>query len=214
MTPRDQQTPKNSMDKKEPYLALIPMVVEQTNRGERAYDIYSRLLRDNIIFIGTPIDDNVANSVTAQLLFLEAEDPEKDVQLYINSPGGSVTAGMAIYDTMQFIRPGIATICIGQAASAAALLLAAGTHGKRYALPNSRVLIHQPSMGGLSGQATDIDIHAREILRMRANLNEIMAKHTGQSLEKIERDVERDFWMSAQQAAEYGMVDEIIFKHK
>lgn len=214
MTPRDRQTPKNSMDKKEPYLALIPMVVEQTNRGERAYDIYSRLLRDNIIFIGTPIDDNVANSVTAQLLFLEAEDPEKDVQLYINSPGGSVTAGMAIYDTMQFIRPGIATICIGQAASAAALLLAAGTHGKRYALPNSRVLIHQPSMGGLSGQATDIDIHAREILRMRANLNEIMAKHTGQSLEKIERDVERDFWMSAQQAAEYGMVDEIIFKHK
>lgn len=214
MTPRDRQTPKNSMDKKEPYLALIPMVVEQTNRGERAYDIYSRLLRDNIIFIGTPIDDNVANSVTAQLLFLEAEDPEKDVQLYINSPGGSVTAGMAIYDTMQFIRPSIATICIGQAASAAALLLAAGTHGKRYALPNSRVLIHQPSMGGLSGQATDIDIHAREILRMRANLNEIMAKHTGQSLEKIERDVERDFWMSAQQAAEYGMVDEIIFKHK
>ncbi|HEX5484312.1 MAG TPA: ATP-dependent Clp endopeptidase proteolytic subunit ClpP [Terriglobia bacterium] len=195
-------------------MALIPMVVEQTNRGERAYDIYSRLLRDNIIFIGTPIDDNVANSVTAQLLFLEAEDPEKDVQLYINSPGGSVTAGMAIYDTMQFIRPSIATICIGQAASAAALLLAAGTHGKRYALPNSRVLIHQPSMGGLSGQATDIDIHAREILRMRASLNEIMAKHTGQSLEKIEHDVERDFWMSAQQASEYGMVDEIIFKHK
>lgn len=195
-------------------MTLIPMVVEQTNRGERAYDIYSRLLRDNIIFIGTPIDDNVANLVTAQLLFLAAEDPEKDVQLYINSPGGSVTAGMAIYDTMQFIRPDVTTICIGQAASAAALLLAAGAPNKRYALPNSRVLIHQPSMGGLSGQATDIDIHAREILRMRANLNEIMAKHTGQSLEKVERDVERDFWMSAQQAQEYGMIDEIIFKHK
>lgn len=202
------------MNKNDSYLTLIPMVVEQTNRGERAYDIYSRLLRDNIIFIGTPIDDNVANLVTAQLLFLEAEDPEKDVQLYINSPGGSVTAGLAIYDTMQFIRPSVATICIGQAASAAALLLAAGTAGKRYALPNSRVLIHQPSMGGLSGQATDIDIHAREILRMRANLNEIMAKHTGQSMEKIERDVERDFWMNAEQAQEYGMVDEIIFKHK
>ncbi|MGH9405101.1 MAG: ATP-dependent Clp endopeptidase proteolytic subunit ClpP [Terriglobia bacterium] len=195
-------------------MTLIPMVVEQTNRGERAYDIYSRLLRDNIIFIGTPIDDNVANLVTAQLLFLEAEDPEKDVQLYINSPGGSVTAGLAIYDTMQFIRPNVATICIGQAASAAALLLAAGTAGKRYALPNSRVLIHQPSMGGLSGQATDIDIHAREILRMRANLNEIMAKHTGQNLEKIEHDVERDFWMNADQAHDYGMIDEIIFKHK
>jgi len=198
----------------EPRLALIPMVVEQTNRGERAYDIYSRLLRDNIIFIGTPIDDNIANLVTAQLLFLEAEDPEKDVQLYINSPGGVVTAGLAIYDTMQFIRPDVATICIGQAASVAALLLAAGTPGKRFALPNSRVLIHQPSMGGLSGQATDIDIHAREILRMRANINEIMARHTGQSLEKIERDVERDFWMVADQAREYGMIDEIIFKHK
>ncbi|HTV56016.1 MAG TPA: ATP-dependent Clp endopeptidase proteolytic subunit ClpP [Terriglobia bacterium] len=202
------------MKKNEPQLALIPMVVEQTNRGERAYDIYSRLLRDNIIFIGTPIDDNVANLATAQLLFLAAEDPEKDVQLYINSPGGSVTAGMAIYDTMQFIRPDVTTICIGQAASAAALLLAAGAQGKRFALPNSRVLIHQPSMGGLSGQATDIDIHAREILRMRASLNEIMAKHTGQTLEKIEHDVERDFWMSAQQAQEYGMIDEIIYKHK
>ncbi|MGH9357420.1 MAG: ATP-dependent Clp endopeptidase proteolytic subunit ClpP [Terriglobia bacterium] len=195
-------------------MALIPMVVEQTNRGERAYDIYSRLLRDNIIFIGTPIDDNIANLATAQLLFLDAEDPEKDVQLYINSPGGSVTAGMAIYDTMQFIRADVATICIGQAASAAALLLAAGTRGKRYALPNSRVLIHQPSMGGLSGQATDIDIHAREILRMRSNINEIMAKHTGQSMEKIEHDVERDFWMNAPQARDYGMVDEIISKHK
>lgn len=197
-----------------PVMTLIPMVVEQTNRGERAYDIYSRLLRDNIIFIGTPIDDNVANLVTAQLLFLEAEDPEKDVSLYINSPGGVVTAGMAIYDTMQFIRPDVATICIGQAASVAALLLSAGTHGKRFALPNSRVLIHQPTMGGLSGQATDIDIHAREILRVRAGLNEIMAKHTGQPLEKVERDVERDFWMNAQQAREYGIVDEIIEKHK
>jgi len=195
-------------------MTLIPMVVEQTNRGERAYDIYSRLLRDNIIFIGTPIDDNVANLVTAQLLFLAAEDPEKDVSLYINSPGGIVTAGMAIYDTMQFIKPNVATICIGQAASVAALLLAAGTPGKRFALPNSRVLIHQPSMGGLSGQATDIDIHAREILRIRASLNEIMAKHTGQPLEKIEHDVERDFWMSAQQAREYGIIDEIIVKHK
>jgi ATP-dependent Clp protease protease subunit len=195
-------------------MTLIPMVVEQTNRGERAYDIYSRLLRDNIIFIGTPIDDNVANLVTAQLLFLEAEDPEKDVSLYINSPGGVVTAGMAIYDTIQFIRPDVATICIGQAASVAALLLSAGTPGKRFALPNSRVLIHQPTMGGLSGQATDIDIHAREILRIRASLNEIMAKHTGQPVEKIERDVERDFWMSAQQAREYGIVDEIIYKHK
>ncbi|HEV2247117.1 MAG TPA: ATP-dependent Clp endopeptidase proteolytic subunit ClpP, partial [Terriglobia bacterium] len=188
-------------------MTLIPMVVEQTNRGERAYDIYSRLLRDNIIFIGTPIDDNVANLVTAQLLFLEAEDPDKDVSLYINSPGGVVTAGMAIYDTMLFIRPDVATICIGQAASVAALLLSAGTHGKRFALPNSRVLIHQPTMGGLSGQATDIDIHAREILRVRAGLNEIMARHTGQPLEKIERDVERDFWMNAQQAREYGIVD-------
>jgi len=198
----------------QPNMTLIPMVVEQTNRGERAYDIYSRLLRDNIIFIGTPIDDNVANLVTAQLLFLEAEDPDKDVSLYINSPGGVVTAGMAIYDTMQFIRPDVAAICIGQAASIAALLLAAGTPGKRYALPNARVLIHQPTIGGLSGQATDIDIHAREILRIRASLNEIMAKHTNQPIEKVERDVERDFWMSAQQAREYGIIDEIIYKHK
>ncbi|HLW79645.1 MAG TPA: ATP-dependent Clp endopeptidase proteolytic subunit ClpP [Terriglobia bacterium] len=195
-------------------MTLIPMVVEQTNRGERAYDIYSRLLRDNIIFIGTPIDDNVANVVTAQLLFLAAEDPEKDVALYINSPGGIVTAGLAIYDTMRFVKPDVSTICIGQAASIAALLLAAGAPGKRFALPNSRVLIHQPTMGGLSGQATDIDIHAREILRIRANINEIMAKHTGQAFEKIEHDVERDFWMSAVQAREYGMIDEIIYKHK
>jgi len=198
----------------QPNMTLIPMVVEQTNRGERAYDIYSRLLRDNIIFIGTPIDDNVANLVTAQLLFLEAEDPEKDVSLYINSPGGVVTAGMAIYDTIQFIRPDVATICIGQAASVAALLLASGSPGKRFALPNSRLLIHQPTIGGLSGQATDIDIHAREILRVRASLNEIMAKHTNQPIEKIERDMERDFWMSAQQAREYGIIDEIIYKHK
>ncbi len=202
------------MSRNKPTMTLIPMVVEQTNRGERAYDIYSRLLRDNIIFIGTPIDDNMANLVTAQLLFLAAEDPEKDVALYINSPGGIVTAGMAIYDTMLFIKPDVSTICIGQAASIAALLLAAGTPGKRYALPNSRVLIHQPTMGGLSGQATDIDIHAREILRIRASLNEIMAQHTGQPLEKVERDVERDFWMSAQQAREYGILDEIIFKRK
>ena len=198
----------------QPNMTLVPMVVEQTNRGERAYDIYSRLLRDNIIFIGTPIDDNVANLVTAQLLFLEAEDPEKDVSLYINSPGGVVTAGMAIYDTMEFIRPDVATICIGQAASIAALSLAAGTAGKRYALPNARVLIHQPTIGGLSGQATDIDIHAREILRIRSSLNEIMGKHTHQPIEKIERDVERDFWMGAQQAQEYGIIDEIIYKHK
>jgi ATP-dependent Clp protease protease subunit len=198
----------------QPSMTLIPMVVEQTNRGERAYDIYSRLLRDNIIFIGTPIDDNVANLVTAQLLFLEAEDPERDVSLYINSPGGVVTAGMAIYDTIQFIRPHVATICIGQAASVAAVLLASGSPGKRFALPNSRLLIHQPTIGGLSGQATDIDIHAREILRIRASLNEIMAKHTNQPIEKIERDMDRDFWMSAQQAREYGIIDEIIYKHK
>ena len=202
------------MNLNQPSMTLIPMVVEQTNRGERAYDIYSRLLRDNIIFIGTPIDDNIANLVTAQLLFLEAEDPEKDVQLYINSPGGVVTAGMAIYDTVQLIRPDVATFCIGQAASIAALLLASGAAGKRFALPNSRLLIHQPTMGGLSGQATDIDIHAREILRIRANLNEIMAKHTGQPVEKIERDVERDFWMSAQQGREYGIIDEIIYQRK
>jgi len=194
-------------------MALIPMVVEQTPRGERAYDIYSRLLKDNIIFIGTPIDDMVANVVTAQLLFLEAEDPEKDVYLYINSPGGLITAGMAIYDTMQFVRPDVSTICIGQAASMAALILAAGTPGKRFTLPNTRVLIHQPS-GGFSGQATDIDIQAREILRMREITNQLLAKHTGQPVEKIGRDVERDFIMNAQQAKEYGLVDEIITKHK
>ena len=195
-------------------MALIPMVVEQTSRGERAYDIYSRLLKDNIIFIGTPIDDNVANLVTAQLLLLEAEEPEKDVYLYINSPGGSITAGMAIYDTIQFVRPDVSTICIGQAASMAALILAAGTAGKRFTLPNTRILIHQPWAGGLSGQATDIDIQAREILRLREITNALISKHTGQSVEKIARDVERDFIMNAQQAKEYGIVDEIITKHK
>ena len=195
-------------------MALVPMVIEQTSRGERAYDIYSRLLRDNIIFLGTPVDDQIANLIIAQLLFLEAEDAEKDIALYINSPGGSITAGMAIYDTMQFIRPDVTTICIGQAASMAALLLCAGSPGKRYALPNSRILIHQPSMGGLSGQATDIDIHAREILRMREITNQLLAKHTGQRLDKVEKDVERDFIMNAQQSKEYGIIDEIIYQHK
>jgi len=197
-------------------MALVPMVVEQTSRGERAYDIYSRLLRDNIVFIGTPIDDTIANLVIAQMLFLAAEDPEKDIQLYINSPGGSITSGMAIYDTMQFVKNDIMTICIGQAASMAAVLLAAGTAKKRFALPNSRILIHQPHImgGGISGQATDIDIHAREILRMREIMNNIMAKHTGQKLERVEKDVERDFIMNAQQSKDYGIVDDIIYKHK
>ena len=191
-------------------MALVPMVIEQTNRGERAYDIYSRLLRDNIIFLGTPIDDQIANLVIAQMLFLSGEDPEKDLQLYINSPGGSITAGLAIYDTMQFIRNDVVTYCIGQAASMAAFLLMSGNKGKRFALPNSRILIHQPSMGGLSGQATDIDIHAREILRIREITNKLMSKHTAQPLERIERDVERDLIMNAQQAKEYGIIDEII----
>ena len=196
----------------DPKMMLVPMVIEQTGRGERAYDIYSRLLRDNIIFIGTPIDDNIANLVIAQMLFLAQEDPEKDIQLYINSPGGSITAGMAIYDTMQYVKNDVTTICIGQAASMAALLLAAGEPKKRLALPNSRILIHQPSMGGLSGQATDIDIHAREILRMREITNQLMAKHTAQKLEKVEKDVERDFIMNSQQAKEYGIIDDIIYK--
>ncbi|OFV99059.1 MAG: ATP-dependent Clp endopeptidase, proteolytic subunit ClpP [Acidobacteria bacterium RIFCSPLOWO2_12_FULL_54_10] len=195
-------------------MALVPMVVEQTSRGERAYDIFSRLLKDNIIFIGTPIDDNIANLVTAQLLFLEAEDPEKDVYLYINSPGGSITSGMAIYDTMQFVRPDVSTICIGQAASMAALLLAAGAPGKRFSLPNARVLIHQPWAGGLSGQATDIDLQAREILRLREITNQLISKHTKQPVERVARDVERDFIMSAEQAKEYGIIDEIITKHQ
>jgi len=193
---------------------LIPMVVEQTDRGERAYDIYSRLLKDNIIFIGTPIDDHVANLVTAQLLFLEAEDPDKDISLYINSPGGSITAGMAIYDTMQFVRPNVVTICVGQAASIAALLLTAGAPKKRFSLPNSRILIHQPWLSGLSGQATDIDIHAKEILRMRTVINTLLADHSKQPLERLEKDVERDFIMSALQAKEYGLIDEIITKHR
>ncbi|MDE2665731.1 MAG: ATP-dependent Clp endopeptidase proteolytic subunit ClpP [Acidobacteriota bacterium] len=193
---------------------LVPMVVEQTSRGERAYDIYSRLLKDNIIFIGTPIDDNIANLVTAQLLFLEAEDPEKDISLYINSPGGSITAGLAIYDTIQFIRPDVTTICVGQAASMAALLLSSGTRGKRFALPNSRILIHQPSMGGLSGQASDIDIHAKEILRLRDTTSQILSSHTGQPLDRIERDVERDFIMTAEEAHDYGLVDQVIVRHE
>jgi ATP-dependent Clp protease protease subunit len=194
-------------------MALVPMVVEQTSRGERAYDIYSRLLKDNIVFIGSAIDDNIANLVTAQLLFLEAEDPEKDISLYINSPGGSITAGMGIYDTMQFIRPDVSTICIGQAASMAALLLAAGAKGKRFSLPHARVLIHQPSLGGLSGQATDIDIQAREILRMREITSNILVRHTGQPFDRIEKDVERDYIMIAEQAKEYGIIDQIIAKH-
>jgi len=185
------------------------MVVEQTSRGERAFDIFSRLLKDNIIFIGTPIDDQIANLIVAQLLFLEAEDPEKDINLYINSPGGSITAGMAVYDTMQFIRPDVTTICVGQCASMGALLLAAGAKGKRFALPNSRILIHQPS-GGAQGQATDIRIMAEEIIRMRELTSNILAKHTGQTYDVIEHDVERDRIMSASQAKEYGLIDEVI----
>jgi len=189
---------------------LIPMVVEQTNRGERAYDIYSRLLKDSIIFIGTPIEDSIANLVIAQMLFLEAEDPDRDIVLYINSPGGSISAGLAIYDTMQFIKPAVQTVCIGQAASMAAVLLSAGTAGKRFSLPNSRIVIHQPLMSGLAGQATDIDIHAKEILRMRQRLNEILVSHTGQEIKRIEEDTERDYIMSAEQSREYGIIDEVI----
>lgn len=188
---------------------LVPIVVEQTSRGERSYDIYSRLLRERIIFLGTGVDDMVANLVIAQLLFLESEEPEKDINFYINSPGGIVTSGLAIYDTMQYVKPDIQTICIGQAASMGALLLAAGTPGKRYALPHSRILIHQP-MGGFQGQASDIEIHAREILRMKAELNELFVKHTGQPREKIEADTERDFFMSGAEAATYGIVDKVI----
>ena len=191
---------------------LVPTVIEQTSRGERAFDIYSRLLDERIVFVGTQVDDQVANVVNAQLLHLESEDPEKDISLYINSPGGSVYAGLAIYDTMNFIKPDVQTICVGIAMSMGALLLAGGAKGKRMALPNSRILIHQPSMGGLSGQATDIDIHAREILRMREITNQLMAKHTGQKLEKVEKDVERDFIMNSQQAKEYGIIDDIIYK--
>jgi ATP-dependent Clp protease protease subunit len=190
---------------------LIPVVVEQTSRGERAYDIYSRLLKDRIIFIGTPIDDYVANLIIAQLLFLEAEDPDKDIHLYLNSPGGLVTAGLAIYDTIQYIKPKISTLCMGQAASMAAVLLAAGEPGKRFALPHSRILIHQ-LMGGVQGQATDIAIHSKEILRMKDEINQILALHTRQPLDKIEKDSERDFFMNGEQAKEYGLIDEVIFK--
>jgi len=188
---------------------LIPMVIEQTSRGERAYDIYSRLLKDRIIFIGAPIDDIFANLVIAQLLFLEADEPEKDIHLYVNSPGGLVTAGLAIYDTMQYIKPNVSTICLGQASSMGALLLAAGAKGKRYALPNARIMIHQP-LGGFQGQATDIEIHAREILRTRERLNEILTEHTGQPLERIRLDTERDYFMSGKEAMEYGIIDEVI----
>ncbi|PIE34074.1 ATP-dependent Clp endopeptidase, proteolytic subunit ClpP [candidate division KSB3 bacterium] len=190
-------------------MPLIPMVVEQTGRGERAYDIYSRLLKDRIIFIGSPIDDLVANLVVAQLLFLEADDPDKDINLYINSPGGAVTAGLAIYDAMQFIKPDVSTICVGQAASMGAVLLAAGAKGKRYSLPHSRILIHQP-MGGFQGQATDIDIQAREVLRMKEELNRMLQKHTGQAFEQIQQDTDRDYFMVPDQAKEYGLIDEII----
>lgn len=193
-------------------MVLIPMVVEQTSRGERAYDIYSRLLKDNVIFLGQQIDDTVSNLIIAQLLFLEAENPEKDIWIYVNSPGGSITSGMAIYDAMQYVKPDVATICIGQAASMAAVLLAAGKKGKRYALPNSRVLIHQPLMYGLGGQATEIDIHARDIMRMKQRLNGILANHTGQPIDKIDRDTDRDYILQAQEAVDYGMVDQVITK--
>jgi ATP-dependent Clp protease, protease subunit len=192
-------------------LNLVPMVVEQTARGERAYDIYSRLLKDRVVFIVGGIDDHVANLVVAQLLFLESENPDKDVHLYINSPGGIVTAGMSIYDTMQFIKPDVSTICVGQAASMGSLLLAGGAKGKRYALPHSRIMIHQPS-GGFQGQASDIDIHAREVLKLRSKLNEVLAKHTGQTIERIERDSDRDNFMDAGQAVEYGLIDTVLEK--
>lgn len=192
-------------------MTLIPMVVEQTGRGERAYDIYSRLLKDRIVFLGSGVDDNIANLIVAQLLFLESEDPDKDIHLYINSPGGLVSAGLAIYDTMQYVKPDVSTICIGQAASMGALLLAGGADGKRFALPNSRILIHQP-LGGAQGQATEIDIQAKEILRIREELSKILSRHSGQSLEKIHRDTERDFFMSGIQAKEYGIIDKVIDK--
>ncbi len=190
-------------------MSIIPIVIEQTGRTERAYDIYSRLLKDRIIFVGTAIDDVVANIVIAQLLFLQTEDPDKDIHLYVNSPGGIVSSGLAIYDTMQYVKPDIATYCIGQAASMGALLLAAGTKGKRFALPHARIMLHQP-MGGFHGQATDIEIHAREILRMKETLNRILSFHTGQPLEKIQADTDRDFFMSGEEAREYGIVDEVI----
>ncbi|MEA3386385.1 MAG: ATP-dependent Clp endopeptidase proteolytic subunit ClpP [Thermodesulfobacteriota bacterium] len=192
-------------------MPLVPIVIEQSPRGERAYDIYSRLLKERIVFLGGVVDDEIASLIIAQFLFLEAEDPKRDVTLYINSPGGMVTAGLAIYDTMQYIRPDVSTLCLGQAASMGAMLLAAGAKGKRYTLPNARILIHQP-MGGFQGQATDIDIHAREILRLRQKLDEILAAHTGQPLEKIQEDTERDFFMSGEEAGEYGLIDEVIAK--
>ncbi len=192
---------------------LIPMVVEQSDRGERAYDIYSRLLKERIVFVGTPITDEISNLIIAQLIFLDGEDPGKEISLYINSPGGVVTAGLAIYDTMQYIKSPVTSICVGQAASMAAVLLAAGIKGKRFALPNSRVLIHQP-MGGVEGQATDIDIHAKEIIKIRERINNILAKHTGQNIKKIAKDTDRDFYMSAEEAKEYGIIDEIIVSRK
>jgi len=195
-------------------MVLIPMVVEQTSRGERAYDIYSRLLKDNLVFLGQQIDDNVSNLIIAQMLFLEAENPERDIWLYINSPGGSITSGLAIYDAMQYVKPDVATICIGQAASMAALLLAAGAKGKRYALPNSRALIHQPLMYGLGGQASEIDIHAKDIMRMKQKLNEILSKHSGQPLDRVERDTDRDYILSASESVEYGIVDQVIAKRE
>jgi ATP-dependent Clp protease protease subunit len=188
---------------------LVPMVIEQTNRGERAYDIYSRLLKDRIVFIGTPIDDTIANLIIAQLLFLESEDPDKDIHIYINSPGGVVTAGLAIYDTMQYVKPKISTLCMGQAASMGSLLLCAGAKGKRFALPHSRIMLHQP-LGGFQGQAADIEIHAKEILKMREELNQIYVRHTGQPVEKIRRDTDRDFFLSGEEAKTYGLVDEVI----
>ncbi|HTF34854.1 MAG TPA: ATP-dependent Clp endopeptidase proteolytic subunit ClpP [Myxococcota bacterium] len=191
-------------------MPLVPIVVEQDHRGERAYDIYSRLLRDRIIFLGSAVDDDVANLVIAQLLFLEAEDPEKDIHLYVNSPGGSLTAGLAIYDTMQYVQPDIATICVGQAASMGAVLLAAGAKGKRLALPNSRIMIHQPWIGGLQGQATEVEIQAREILKLRQRLNEILQHHTGKSLEQIAKDTDRDYYMSGAEAQEYGIIDQVM----
>jgi ATP-dependent Clp protease protease subunit len=192
---------------------LVPMVVEQTGRGERAYDIYSRLLKDRIVFLGTEVNDDVANLITAQFLFLESEDPEKEISFYINSPGGSVTAGMAIYDTMEFIRPPVSTLCMGQAASFGAILLCAGAKGKRYALPHSRILLHQP-LGGMQGQASDLEIHAREILRAREEINNIIMRHTGQNLRKIEKDTDRDLFMSPEQAVEYGLIDEVIVSRR
>jgi ATP-dependent Clp protease, protease subunit len=188
-----------------------PTVIEQTHRGERAYDLYSRLLKDRIVFLGTPVDDDVANIIVAQMLFLESEDPDKDINLYINSPGGSVTSGLAIYDTMQYVKCQVSTICMGQAASMGALLLAAGAKGKRYSLPHSRIMIHQPS-GGFGGQASDIELHAKEILRLKAKLNEIMQKHTGQPLDRIEKDTDRDYFMGAGEAKEYGLIDEVVIK--